>query len=147
MVRKKLRVSGYRGKLSTFFSLLLGALLLTAGTCNPPPKASLPNRTPSKVITEEGYQFYVYGLKLPGSIQEVRLKKDETLTWLPLSIVQVITFTGPEAKRFRPADIILLGGERLQGELFVGQIIEGTTDLGYWNTQMGNVRQIGMGEE
>ena len=26
-------------------------------------------------------------------------------------------------------------------------IIEGTTDLGYWNTSLGKVRQIGFGQE
>jgi hypothetical protein len=147
MARRKLRVSCYPVKLTAFFSLFLGAVLLAATACTPLPKAPPPIKTPSKVITEGGYEFFVYGLKLPGSRQEVKLKKDDTLTWLPLSTVQFITFTGPEADRFRPADIMLLGGEKLQGELFVDQIIEGTTDLGYWNTRMANVRQISMGEE
>ena len=147
MVRGKLRASCYPVKLTAFFSLFLGAVLLAAAACTPPPKAPPPIRTASKVITEGGYQFYVYGLKLPGSSQELKLKEGGTLTWLPLSLIQFITFTGPEEDRFRPANIILLGGEKLKGDLFVGQIIEGTTYLGYWNTQMDNVRQIGMGEE
>jgi hypothetical protein len=148
MVRGKLRISCYPLKLTTFFSLFLAMVLMAATACTPPlPKAPPPIRIPSRVITEGGYEFFVYGLKLPGSIQELKLKKDETLTWLSLSIIQFIAFTGPEADRFRPANIMLIGGERLQGELFVDQIIEGTTDLGYWNTQMGNVRQISMGEE
>ena len=147
MVRGKLRVFCYPVKLTAFFSLFLAAVLLAAAACTPPPVVTPPIKTPSKVITEGGYEYFVYGLKLPGSRQEVKLKKDDTLTWLPLSVVRVITFTGPEEDRFRPADIILRGGERLQGELFVGQIIEGSTDLGYWNTQVRDIRQIGMGEE
>ena len=112
MVRGKLRLSCYPVKLTVFFSLFLGAMLLATPACIPPEKTPPPIKTPSKVITEGGYEFFVYGLKLPGSRQEVKLKKDDTLTWLPLSIVRVITFTGPEADRFRPADIYLTSAGR-----------------------------------
>ena len=66
---------------------------------------------------------------------------------MPISVIQVITFSGPEADRYRPADIWLTSGERLQGDLFVDLIIEGSTDLGYWNMPLAKVRQIGLGEE
>ncbi len=140
--------SRYPTKLTALLSLFLTAALLAAA-CAPPPKAATPPpiRTPSKVITEEGIEFSVYGLKLPGTSQELKLKKGGATTWLPLSVIEVITFSGPEDDRFRPADIVLTSGEKLTGDLFVGQIIEGTTDLGYWNISLIKVRQLGMGEE
>ena len=99
------------------------------------------------VITEEGIQFFVWGVKLPGTSQELKLKKGGSTTWLPLSIIEVITFSGPEIDGFRPADIVLTSGEKLNGELFADQIIEGTTDLGYWNITLGKVRQVGLEQE
>jgi hypothetical protein len=45
---------------------------------------------------------------------------------------------------YRPADIILTGGERLQGELYVNFLLEGTTDLGYWNMPMSKVERLNL---
>lgn len=143
----QLRTSSYLAKLTALLSLVLAAFLLTASSCGPPPKASPIIRIPSKVITEAGIEYSVFGLKLPGTSQELKLKGGETTTWVPLSIMQVLTFSGPEDDRFRPVDIVLTSGEKLKGDLFVGQIIEGTTDLGYWNTSIGKIRQIGFGQE
>ena len=144
----QLRTSWYPAKLRALLSLFLGAVLLAVAACGPPPKAAPPPiRIPSKVITEEGIEYSVFGLKLPGTSQELKLKGGGTTTWVPLSIMQVLTFSGPEDDRFRRVDIVLTSGEKLKGDLFVGQIIEGTTDLGYWNTSLGKVRQIGFGEE
>ena len=143
----KLKTSSYLAKLTALLSLVLAALLLTASSCGPPPKASPPIRVPSKVVTEAGIEYSVFGLKLPGTSQELKLKGGGTTTWVPLSIMRVITFSGPEDDRFRRADIFLTSGERLKGDLFVGQIIEGTTDVGYWNMSLEKVRQIGFGEE
>ncbi len=144
----KLKTSRYRTRLRGILGLGLAAVLLATAACIPPsnPKP-LQIRVPSKVITEEGIEYFVFGLKLPGSSQELKFKSGETTTWLPLSAIGVITFTGPEDDRFRPADIVLFSGENLKGNLFVGQIIEGTTDLGYWNMPLGKARQIGFGEE
>ena len=133
--------------LKGLLSLFLGAALLAAAACSPPPKAAPTIRIPSKVITEEGIEYFVFGLKLPGTSQELKLKGSGTITWVPLSIMEVLTFSGREDDRFRPVDIVLTSGEKLKGDLFVGQIIEGTTDLGYWNMSLGKVRQIGFGEE
>jgi hypothetical protein len=143
----QLRTTWYSAKLRALLSLFLGAALLAAAACSPPPKTALPIRIPSKVVTEEGLEYAVFGLKLPGTSQELKLKGGGTTTWVPLAIMQVLTFSGPEDDRFRPVDIVLTSGEKLKGDLFVGQIIEGTTDLGYWNTSLGKVRQIGFGEE
>lgn len=144
----QLRTSWYPAKLRALLSLFLVAALLAASACRPPKAATPPApRIPSKVVTEEGLEYAVFGLKLPGTSQELKLKGGGTTTWVPLSIMQVLTFSGPEDDRFRPVDIVLLSGEKLKGDLFVGQIIEGTTDLGYWNMPLGKVRQIGFGEE
>lgn len=143
----QLRTSWYPAMLGGLLSLFLGAALLAASACSPPPKPSPTIRIPSKVITEEGIEYSVFGLKLPGTSQELKLKGGGTITWVPLSIMQVLTFSGPEDDRFRRVDIVLISGEKLKGDLFVGQIIEGTTDLGYWNTSLGKVRQIGFGQE
>ncbi len=143
----KLRTSWYPAKLRGLLNLFLGAALLAAVACATPSKPTPPLKIPSKVITEEGYEFYVFGLKLPGSSQELKLKEGGTTTWVPLSILRIITFTGPADERFRPAEIILISGEKLKGDLYVGQLIEGTTDEGYWNISLNKIRQIGMGEE
>ncbi len=144
----KLKTSRYRTRLRAILGLGLAAVLLATAACIPPsnPKP-LQIRVPSKVITEEGIEYFVFGLKLPGSSQELKLKGGQTTTWVPLSIMQVITVTGPEDDQFRPAELILTSGEKLKGDLFVGQIIEGTTDVGYWNMPMKKVRQIGFGQE
>lgn len=144
----KLRRSWYPGKPRAPLSLFLAMVLLAAAACAPtptPPSSRI--KTPSKVITEEGVEFSVWGLKLPGSSQELKMKQGGAKTWVPLSIIRVITFTGPEDERFRLAQIFLTSGERLSGPLFVDQIIEGTTDLGYWNMPLRDVRQVGIGEE
>jgi hypothetical protein len=144
----QLRTSWYPDKLRALLSLFLVAALLAAAACRPPAKPAPPSfRIPSKVVTEEGIEYSVFGLKLPGTSQELKLKGGGTTTWVPLAIMQVLTFSGPEDDRFRPVDIVLISGEKLKGDLFVGQIIEGTTDLGYWNTSLGKVRQIGFGAE
>jgi hypothetical protein len=146
MARGRSTTSWYPAK--TLLSLLLMAVLLSTAAClAAKPKPPPPLKTPSKVITEEGIEFFVYGLKLPGTSQELKLRKGGSTTWLPLSLIEIITFTGQEEERFRPADIVLYSGEKLQGDLFVGQIIEGGTDLGYWNMSLSRVHQLGMGEE
>ncbi len=143
----RLRASSYVAKLTALLSLILAAALLSASSCNRTPPRTPIIKTPSKVITEAGIEFYVWRLKLPGSSQELKLKQAGSTTWVPLSVIQVITFTGPETDRYRSADIFLTSGERLQGDLFVDLIIEGSTDLGYWNMSLTKVRQIGLGEE
>jgi hypothetical protein len=142
----KPRTSSYLAKLTALLSLLLAAALLTASSCGPLPPVP-PIKTPSKVITEEGIEFTVWALKLPGTMQELKLKTGGSTTWVPLSVIRVITFTGPESDRFRPADIVLTSWEKLSGDLFVDQIIEGSTDLGYWNMPLAKVRQVGLGDE
>ena len=141
------RASSYVAKLTALLSLILAAALLSASSCGLSTPPSPSPKVPSVVTTEEGIEFSVYGLKLPGSSQELKLKKGGATTWVPLSIIQVITFTGPEEDRFRPGLISLTSGERFSGEIFTDQLIEGTTDVGYWNMPFTKIRQLGMGQE
>jgi len=130
--------------LALFFT---GALLLAAACAPLPPPSSGPLATPSKVITEEGVEFFVWSLKLPGTRQVLKLKEGGALTWMPLNIVDLIRFSGPVTEGFRQADITLVSGEKLRGQLFVGQLVVGHTDLGYWNVPLEQVRALSMGSQ
>jgi hypothetical protein len=134
-------------KLRTPFLAPLLLLLLAVAACPPLPPPEPPVKTPSKVITEDGMEIFVYGLKLPGTRQEFKMREGESLLWIPLNLVQYLRFSGPEADQYRRAEITLTTGEKLRGELFVDHLIEGTTDVGYWNISLKNVRQLGMGAE
>ncbi len=147
MVWGKPSGSSFPAKLTALCSLILAAALLAASSCGPPPPPRPTIKTSSKVITEGGLEFSVWRLKLPGTSQELKLKQAGATIWVPISVIRVITFSGLETDRYRPADIFLTSGERLQGDLFVDLLIEGTTDLGYWNMPLVKVRQIGLGEE
>jgi hypothetical protein len=125
-----------------------GALLLAVAACAPvtPPKEP-PFKAPSKVISEGGMEFFVYSLKLPGTSQDFKMRVRDSLVWLPLSSVLYLRLAGPEQDNYRQAEVVLTTGEKFKGELFVGQLIEGTTDVGYWNMSLKDVRNLAMGEE
>ena len=117
--------------------------LLALSACAPyQPKPPPPEVSPSMVITRDGMAFYVKHLRIPGTRQELRLKEGGTLTWIPLEQVAAVRFTGPLRDLYRQAAISLTGGETLQGEVFVDFLIEGTTDLGYWNMPMSKVERL-----
>ena len=119
--------------------------LLALPACNPQAKKLPPPPvSPSMVITQDGTAFYVKGLRIPGTRQELRLRESGTLTWVPLEQVSAVRFTGPVQDTYRQAVITLTGGERLQGELYVNFLIEGTTDLGYWNMPMRKVASLNL---
>jgi len=80
-------------------------------------------------------------------LQELRLKEGGTLTWVPLKQVSAVRFTQPSRDNYRPAIIFLTGAERLQGDVFVDFLIEGTTDMGYWNMSMRDVESLKMGTD
>jgi hypothetical protein len=70
------------------------AACLLAGTgckhrqpLTPPPAA-----TPSMVVTQNGLAFYVKGLRLPGTRQELRLKTGGSQSWVPLEQVASVHF-------------------------------------------------------
>jgi hypothetical protein len=119
--------------------------LLALSACNPQAKKLPPPEvSPSVVVTQDGTAFYVKGLRIPGTRQELRLRESGTLTWVPLEQVSAVRFNGPVQDTYRRADITLTGGERLQGEVYVNFLLEGTTDLGYWNMPMSKVESLNL---
>jgi hypothetical protein len=96
------------------------------------------------VLTEEGVAFYVRDIRLPGTRQELIVKKGGTQTWVPLSIIHGVRFLGPEENQYREAEIYLTSGEKLRGRVFVGGLLEGATDLGYWNLPLKKVERFQM---
>jgi hypothetical protein len=125
--------------------LAVAGVLLAVSACNPQAlKPPPPPVSPSMVVTQAGMAFYVKGLRIPGTRQELRLKEGGTLTWIPLEQVSAVRFSGPIQDTYRQAVITLTGGERLQGEVYVNFLIEGTTDLGYWNIPMRKVESLNL---
>ena len=119
-------------------------LLVWTG-CMPQKSPTPPPVTyPSVVVSRDGIAFYVQGLRIPGTRQELRLKEGDSLTWLPLQVA-IVRFTGPIRDTYRSAIIFLTGGEKLQRDVFVDFLIEGTTDIGYWNMSMRKVGSLEMG--
>jgi len=96
------------------------------------------------VVTQDGTAYYVKGVRIPGTRQELRLRQSGTLTWIPLEQVMAVQFTGPVQDAYRQGRITLTGGERLQGEVYVNFLLEGTTDLGYWNMPMSKVASLNL---
>jgi hypothetical protein len=99
------------------------------------------------VITQDNVEFYVKGLRLTGTRQELVLREAGTQTWLPLTLIQNLRFTGPEMDRYRPVEIMLTTGEKVRGNLFVDCLLHGATDLGYWNMPLRKVERLEMGTE
>jgi hypothetical protein len=126
----------------TLLAVVAGCLMALSA-CNPEVKKGPPPVvSPSVVVTQDGMAFYVKGLRIPGTRQELRLRESGTLTWVPLEQVSAVTFSGPIQDTYRQAVITLTGGERLKGEVDVNFLIEGTTDLGYWNMPMSKVERL-----
>jgi len=119
--------------------------LLAMSACNPEAmKGPPPEVSPSVVVTQDGTAYYVKKLRIPGTRQELRLRQSGTLTWIPLEQVSAVRFSGPVQDTYRQAEITLIGGERLQGEVYVNFLIEGTTDLGYWNMSLSKVDRLNL---
>jgi hypothetical protein len=124
---------------------VVAGCLLALSACNPQANKLPPLPvTPSMVITQDGMAYYVKGVRIPGTRQELRLRQSGTLTWIPLEQVSAVQFSGPVQDTYRRAVITLTGGERLQGEAYVNFLIEGTTDLGYWNMPMNKVESLNL---
>jgi hypothetical protein len=134
-----------QGKALAVLAALVGCLLLGAGCMPPKPQAPPLVTYPSVVVTRAGVAFYVNGLRIPGTRQDLRLKEGDSITWVPLEQVSVVRFSGPIHDNYRSAIIILTGDERLLGDVFVDFLIEGTTDMGYWNMSMRQVESLEMG--
>ena len=124
---------------------VVAGCLVAVSACNPQAmKPPPPPVSPSMVVTQDGIAFYVKGLRIPGTRQELRLREGGTLTWVPLEQVSAVQFSGPIHDTYRQAVITLTGGERLKGEVYVNFLIEGTTDLGYWNMSMTKVASLNL---
>jgi hypothetical protein len=134
-----------RNKILTLLVGFTYCLLLSAG-CH---KLQMvpPVTFPSVVTTRAGLAYYVRGLRLPGTMQELKLKEGDTLTWVPLKQVSVVRFTKQVRNNYRPAIIYLTSAGHLQGDVFVDFLIEGTTDMGYWNMSMRDVESLEMGTD
>jgi hypothetical protein len=124
------------------------SIFLAMTACAPQAVVVQPPPTwPSQVTTQEGIKFYVRGLRIPGTIQDLQLMKGGAKTWIPLSLIMQVRFTGPLHNRYRPAQILLISGETVQGEVFVDFLLGGTTDLGYWNIRVEKIERLDLGTE
>jgi hypothetical protein len=106
-----------------------------------------PQTWPSIVTTDDRVQFYVSGLRVPGTRQEIRTKKGDANLWVPLSQVSSMRFTAPVQDDYRPAEIVLTNGEILQVEVEANQILEGRTKAGYWNMPLSRIYSLELGTE
>jgi hypothetical protein len=124
---------------------VVAGCLLALSACNPQANKLPPLPvSPSMVVTQDGTAFYVKGLRIPGTRQELRLRESGTLTWVPLEQVSAVRFTGPIQDTYRHGEITLTGGERLKGEVYINFLLEGATDLGYWNMPMSKVASLNL---
>jgi len=82
--------------------------------------------------------------RLPAGESKDYFLAGGTLTWVPLEQVSAVRFSGPVQDTYRQAVITLTSGERLQGEVHVNFLIEGATDLGYWNMPLSKVESLNL---
>ncbi len=133
-----------------FFCLMIMGLCLAfvAGACTQSPPAAPPPQTwPSVVTSEDGVHYYVTGLRVPGTRQELQVRRGDAHLWIPLAQISRIQFLSPGSDDFRPAEIFLVSGERLQVEVETNQILEGRTSAGYWNMPLSRMRSLEFGTE
>jgi prepilin-type processing-associated H-X9-DG protein len=126
---------------------LLMAALIFAG-CTPPPPPPPPIITyPSRIVTEDGATFLINELRLPGTFQELRLRRGTATMWVEPSLIQTISFSGPERDRYRLANIWFMDGHRLQAEVYVDVLLEGTAEGLYWNMPLSRVQLLQFGTQ
>jgi hypothetical protein len=124
--------------------LALWLLAACAPQALPPPPLNI---YPSRVVTSDGMGFMVHRFRLPGTRQEITLRYDGTKQWIPLNLLQSVRFTGPLKDGYRQAEIILTSGERMKAEVYVNTVVEGSTDLGYWNMSLSRVDRLDLGSD
>lgn len=130
---------------SRYGVLALWLLAACAPQVLPPPP---PPVYPSRVITHDGLAYTVNRLKLPGTRQELTVRNADTKQWLPLNLLLSVRLTGPVEAGYRRAVIVLISGDRIQGEVYiVNVILEGSTDLGYWNMPLSKVERLDVGRD
>jgi hypothetical protein len=127
--------------------IFLSSLLFMAAGCIREVVLPPPESWPSRVVTSDGVRFEVRNLRIAGTRQDFKLKVAGTTTWIPLSEVANVRLWGQIVEQYRPARIFLLKSGRLEGELFVDFILEGTSDQGYWNMPLNKVEALDMGSD
>ncbi len=110
----------------------------------PPPPAPV---YPTRVITQDGIAFMVHRFRIPGTRQELTLRYDAAKQWMALNLLQRVQFSGPIKDGYRQAEITLASGERMQAEVFVNTIVEGESDLGYWNMSLDRIDRLDLGSD
>jgi len=122
--------------------VLLASLACRHRRSEPLPPAPIP----SMVITTGGVAYYVHDLKIPGSLQEFEVKKGGATTWIPLDIIRNVRFTGIPLEGYRPVKLFLLEGEMVEGLMRTDMILlEGRSDIGYWNMALDKISIIDWG--
>lgn len=126
--------------------VVLGLLLaLFLGACAEVQVAEPPPPLPSIVTAQDGVQYYISGLRIPGTRQELRTRKGGANLWIPLEQISTIRFTSPAFNDYRQAEIVLVSGEIVKVEVEANQILEGRTEAGYWNMSLGQMRSVEFG--
>jgi hypothetical protein len=110
----------------------------------PPPPAPV---YPTRVITQDGVAFMIHRFRIPGTRQEITLRYDATKQWMALNLLQRVQFSGPVKEGYRQAEITLSSGERMQAEIFVNTVVEGESDLGYWNMSLSRIDRLDLGSD
>lgn len=128
------------------FCWVLALWLVAACAHKAPPPPATPVY-PTRVITQEGVAFMVHRFRIPGTRQEITLRYNGAKQWMDLNLLQSVRFTGPVKESYRQAEIILTSGERMQAAVFVNTIVEGNTDLGYWNMSLSKIDQLDLGSD
>ena len=143
----KVKNTAALSRIPALFCYGLLALWMVAA-CSPKVAPPPPIPTyPTRVITEDGMAYAVSGFKLPGTRQELTLRVDDARQWIPLDQIQSVRFSGPVRHNYRQAEIVLLGGERFQAKVYVHILVEGNTDIGYWNMSLSKIARLDLGSD
>jgi hypothetical protein len=132
------------GKIVLYLFLL--SLFFGSGCMPPPPRPPL-ETFPSRIVTEDGATFLINDLRLPGTFQELRLRRGIAAMWVEPSRIQSIRFSGPERDRYRLAEIFFMDGNRLKAEVFVDVLLEGNAEGMYWNMPLSRVQLLQFGTQ
>ena len=97
--------------------------------------------------SEQGTTLFINELRLPGTFQEFKLRRGIANLWVDTSQIQSIRFYGPEHDRYRRADIFFMDGHKMQADVFVDVLLEGTAKGLYWNMPMSRVQQLQFGTQ
>lgn len=140
-------MSTLRTERSAWIVVLSLLLVWLIGACAEVPVAPAPQTWPSIVTTDDRVQYFVSGLRVPGTRQEIRTRKGGANLWIPLSQINSMRFIAPVQDDYRAAEIVLTSGEILQVEVEANQILEGNTEAAYWNMPLGKIYSLELGTQ